>query len=438
MRVLGIGHELDLLDLYQALARRGHDVRVCGVAPAFDDVGRGLVARFEGTTAEALAWVGAAGDDGLIVCENADVGALQDEARRQGRRVVGGSALGDRLEADRAFGQSTLSHLGLPTVATHRFDDYADAARFVALERRRFVCKPNGTCGASHRTYVGRRDDGRDLIAHLELEAARAGPADFVLMEHARGVEIGVGAFFDGQRFLWPANLDWEHKHLFPGDLGELTGEMGTVATWAGAERLFEATLARLGPTLRAADHHGYVNLNLIATEAGLVPLELTMRFGYPGYAVLAAAQTTPWDELLVRVVSARGAGIDVTDHIVVGVVITVPPFPYPYGYELLGKGAAIHVDPSVPRESLHFTEVALRDGRLVTAGATGYLGVVTGTGRPLAEARARAYEAVAGVAVPNLRYREDIGARLLERDARELRRLGWIDDELAARLTAR
>lgn len=390
-------------------------------------------ARLEGSSREALAWVGG---DGLIVCENADVGVLQDGLRRQGRRVVGGSALGDRLEGDRPFGQAMLAGLGLATVATHRFDDFNEAARFVIRERRRFVMKPNGTGSASHRTYVGQRDDGLDLVALLELEASRSrGAADFVLMEHARGVEVGVGAFFDGQRFIGPPNLDWEHKRFFPGDLGELTGEMGTVATWAGAEPLFEATLARLAPTLAAVDHHGYVNLNLIATEGGLVPLELTMRFGYPGFAVLAAAQVTPWDELLVRVATGTGGSIEVEDTIVVGVVITVPPFPYPYGYETLGKGAAIFVDPSVPRDALHLTEVAMRDGRLVTAGATGYLGVVTGTGSTLGEARASAYSAVGGVAVPNLRYREGIGLGLLERDARELRRLGWIDHDLCARL---
>jgi phosphoribosylamine---glycine ligase len=429
MRVLGIGHHAALGDLYLRLVERGHEVRVYTDEHDAQDIFDGLLTRTADWRQE-LDWVSSS-ERGLLVFESTGFGAQQDELRRHGHNVVGSSAVGDKLELDRSYGQRVARDVGMQTAATHAFSGFDEARAFVRRHPRRYVLKYDGDVFAKTRNYVGQLDDGADMEAMLRVQQA-SWPSDetprFVLMEHVRGVEVGVGGFFNGERFLAPVNLDWEHKRFFPGNLGELTCEMGTLVSYRGADKLFSATLGRVAPLLRAARHVGYVNLNMIVNDQGAYPLEFTCRFGVPGFAILSALQRDPWDVLLCKVCDGE-PHFDTHDGYAVGVVLTVPPFPYPDGYERLSKGMPItlHELDAREREHLHYGEVRLLGDQLLTAGQIGYVMVVTGRGRSVAEARERAYGTARKVVVPNVRYRTDIGLAFEQGEHAELARLGWL-----------
>jgi phosphoribosylamine--glycine ligase len=432
VRFLGVGDSNDLGAMYLALAREGHECRVAVADPEARDTLAGLVTRSDDWRAD-LAWIREAGADGVVLFESAHEGETQDALRREGLQVIGGSALGDRLETDRAFGQRVMAEAGLSIAPVHAFDSFERAIELVEHTRGRYVFKVSREGYAPYRTYVGALPDGSDMVAYLKLQARRhAGEVapPFVLMKHVAGVEVGVGAYFDGEQFLTPACLDWEHKRFFPGDLGELTGEMGTLVTYRGSERLFAATLGRLAAPLAQSGYVGYANLNLIVNEHGAWPLELTCRFGYPGFAILSALQKDGWADLLWRMLR-RERSFATHDGFAVGVVLTVPPFPYAHRYEELSKGMPIHLRDDLDdadRAHLHYGEVALEHGQLVTAGSVGYVMVVTGRGETAAEAQASAYARVAKVHVPNVRYRPDIGDRFIARERQQLVELGWLD----------
>jgi phosphoribosylamine---glycine ligase len=425
MRFLGVTETCDLGSLYLRLGQEGHEVRIAVSDPLAQGTLAGMVPRTADWRGE-LDWVREAGPDGIILFEavSEGLGAIQDSLRRDGFNVIGGSAFGDRLENDRAFALDLLAGLGFPQGHVREFSDGDEADAFLAANPGRWVIKYSGPGFASSDTYVGRLADGADVRAML---AARRADRDldgaaFILMRHIEGIEMGVGAYFDGTRFLRPACLDWEHKYFFAGDLGELTGEMGTVATYERSARFFELTLERLEPWLREAGHVGYVNLNTIVNEAGIWPLEFTSRFGYPGYAVLESLQATPWGALLARMARpigenwGEGGAFETLPGFTVGIVLTTPPFPYSRRQVDGPVGLPVFLpEPLSPDDerNIHRGEVGLAGGRLVTSGLYGWTMVVTGIAASIAEARNEAYARIGRIFVPHGRYRLDIGESL-------------------------
>lgn len=431
MRFLGIGDSCDLGSLYLRLLSEGHEVKVHIANPACQGTLAGLVTQTSDWKAE-LDWIRAGPGEGIILFENVagDRGLLQDQLRREGFHVVGGSAYGDRLENDRAFAQSVLAELGLLIAPTHEFFDRAKGIQFLRDHPGRYVLKFNGPQAAME-SYVGRLKDGRDIRAVLSgLPASKGLLESFVLMPHVEGVEMGVGAYFNGERFLKPACLDWEHKRFFPGDLGELTGEMGTVVTFDRTGHFLNLTLGRMEELLREGGYCGYINLNTMVNEQGIWPLEFTCRFGYPGYAILDSLQETGWGELFRSLVARSTGTFRSRPGYAVGIVMSTPPFPYSRPAVDVPVGLPVLFDDDLTegdRRNLHYGEVGMQDGQLVTSGLYGWTMVVTGTGPTINEAQVHANWLADRVLIPNVRYRRDIGSRLIAGDLQRVEQLGLL-----------
>ena len=420
MRVLAVGTRVYLGDIYLNLLREGHDVRVFAADRPERRAFGGIIPTVTDWR-EHLAWVGT---DGLVLFEGVGQGAAQDRLRTEGYRVIGGSALGDRLEQDRAYGQSVLAGAGLPVAWSRAFDHPSAALEWLAAHPGAYVLKYDD---GVHPTFVCEHPAGADIAFMLRRQDH---DGRVLLMERLRGVEVGIGAYFDGAQFLQPACIDFEHKRFFPGDMGEMTGEMGTLASYDGAERLFAATLGRVAPLLAEAGHVGYVNLNLIVDERGPFPLEFTCRFGNPGFAVLAAMQADGWGNLLQRMARGAGGRFATVPGWAVAIVLTVPPFPaWSDSPDPASDPPLFFVrEPAgVDLPHYHFVDMRRDGDQLLVHRRSGHAMIVTGTGTSVAAAQIAANARASNVVAPELRWRNDIGDRFARGEGETLQRLGWL-----------
>ena len=216
-------------------------------------------------------------------------GKIAHELRQKGKKVIGGTTYTDKLEDDRTFGQEELKKQGVAIIPYREFNNFDEAIKFVKENPQEYVIKPSGEAQNIKRLlFVGMEKDGSDVIRILKSykkiwsEEIKI----FQLQKKMIGVEVAVGAFFNGQKFIYPININFEHKKLFPGNLGPATGEMGTSMFWSESNKLFKATLSKMEPKLAQENYIGYIDINCIVNGKGIYPLEFISRFGYPTISI--------------------------------------------------------------------------------------------------------------------------------------------------------
>jgi phosphoribosylamine---glycine ligase len=346
-------------------------------------------------------------------------GAKAKALRDAGHRVIGGTPYTDRLEDDRSFGQDELKRHGVSIIPFQEFTDFDNAIEYVTTHPAAYVIKPSGEAQNIKRLlFVGQEDDGRDVV-HV-LESYKAAYADtvkvFQLQRRVRGVEVAVGAFFNGTDFMMPINVNFEHKPLFPGNIGPATGEMGTCMYWSGPNKIFTATLAKLRDRLAEEHYVGYIDVNCIVNGQGIYPLEFTARFGYPTISIQADGLSIPLGELLFGMADGSMSQFKTKRGFQIGVRIVVPPFPYndPKTFEVNSKDRII-IFRKPNYDGIHIEDVKLVNGEWLITGNSGVVLIVTGFGSSVKQAQSQAYQRVRNIMIPNMYYRTDIGDRWFE-----------------------
>ncbi len=352
----------------------------------------------------------------LIVIDDVGMGTIADRLRKDGKHVVGGSAYTDRLELDRDFGAQEMKAAGLIVPDSWEFGSFDEAIKFVEKTPARYVVKPSGKAQNDKvLSFVGREEDGKDVVAILQRykKGWSSKVKTLQVQKFISGIEVAVGGYFNGQDFVMPVCINFEHKRLFDGEIGPSTGEMGTTMFWTGPNRLYRETIEKMKSRLADAGYVGYFDINCIATARAVYPLEMTPRFGYPTVSIQMEGIQNPWSEFLYQISGQKMYPLKTQKGFQAGVVIALPPWPFSDldTFRKFSEDAVIiFTKPNM--EGIHLGDVKLEDGDWKITGRDGYALVITGSGQTMEDARKEVYGRVRNIIIPNMFYRTDIGER--------------------------
>ncbi|MFC5388912.1 phosphoribosylamine--glycine ligase [Brevundimonas bullata] len=377
---------------------------------------------FKATDAEGLAALAREMKADLVVVgpESALAEGLADRLNAAGIPIFGPTAKAAQLETSKAFSKAFLQRHGIPTAGYGVYEDTASAKAALNNYSAPYVIKADGLAAGKG---VAISPDRQDAEAEIErMLGGRFGSAGarVVIEEFMDGEEGSLFALCDGQRAVLFGGAQ-DHKRAFDGDLGPNTGGMGAYSpapvftpelVQAANDRVVQPTIQKMAE--EGAPYRGVLYAGLMATSEGPKVVEFNARFGDPECQVLMMR----FDGDIVPLLLACARG-DLTkapaprfkDGTVICVVMAAKGYPDSPLEGSVIRGADQDFGPHV--QVFHAGTRKRDDGTLVAAG--GRVLNVCAYGADIAEARERAYEAIARIDWPGGFNRTDIGWRALE-----------------------
>jgi phosphoribosylamine--glycine ligase len=348
---------------------------------------------------------------------------IADEFRKAKLRIFGPTRGAARIESSKAFAKDLMLRHRVRTAASETFDTVSSALHYLKQRPLPLVVKADGLAHGKGVVVATTREQATGAVEDmLGRGAFGAAGQRIIIEEFLDGEELTVMAFTDGKT-VRPMVAAQDHKRVGDGDIGPNTGGMGAYAPAPLATPSLLQTVQRdvFQPVVQALSRLGSPFLGVL--YAGLmvvagIPyvLEFNARFGDPETQAVLPLLKSDLLDVLEAVVDHRLDQIELAWHdaAAVCVVLTSGGYPGPYKTEI-----PVHGLPH-PRSGKSSTEEVLvfhagtkrKSDQVVTAGGR-VLGI-TGVGRSLRQARARAYETATQISFEGQHLRTDIAMRAL------------------------
>ncbi|MDC1120466.1 phosphoribosylamine--glycine ligase [Alphaproteobacteria bacterium] len=338
---------------------------------------------------------------------------LVDRLNEQNIPAFGPMAAAAKLEGSKEFARAFCQRHNIPQPAFFPADDYATACLHIdALGD--CVIKADGL--AAGKGVVVAESTTEAKQAAEEMLAGQFGSASsrIVIEQKISGPEASLFALLDGENAILMATAQ-DHKRAFDGDTGPNTGGMGAISPAPRLSPEMESDVMEciVRPVARGMagegmPYHGVLYVGLMLTADGPQVIEFNCRFGDPEAQVILPRLRTDIVSAMLATTNNSLAHFDMRWDSRSAVTVVIANQGYPGAYS---KGSAIKnieaADNQHDQFVFHAGTALDASGQLVASG--GRVLAVTGLADSAADARARAYDAVAKIDWPKGFYRRDI-----------------------------
>ena len=363
--------------------------------------------------------------DLVVVGPEAPLAAgIVDDLAAGGIKAFGPSKAAAQLESSKGFTKELCRDNAIPTAAYERFSDAAAAKAYIAAQGTPVVIKADGLAAGKGVVVAMTLDEANAAIDMMFGGTFGTAGAEVVVEEFMQGEEASFFALCDGEHALALATAQ-DHKRAFDDDKGPNTGGMGAyspapVMTTEMCRRTMDEIIV---PTLRAmrargTPFKGVLFAGLMITEQGPKLIEYNVRFGDPECQVLMLRMMSDIVPALFAVCDGQLKHFDLRWFPDPALTVVMAAKGYPGDY---AKGTRIEgLDEAAKVEGVEIFHAGTREegGRILAGG--GRVLNICASGKTVAGAQARAYEAVDRIKWPEGFCRRDIGLRAVAREKGE------------------
>ncbi|MDB5620991.1 phosphoribosylamine--glycine ligase [Tardiphaga sp.] len=372
--------------------------------------------------AAVIAFCAAHKVDFVVVGPEAPLAAgIVDDLALAGIKAFGPSKAAARLEGSKGFTKDLCQANNIPTAAYQRFTDAAAAKTYIRAQGAPIVVKADGLAAGKGVVVAETLNDALDAIDMMLGGGFGEAGAEAVVEEFLVGEEASFFVLCDGEHALALATAQ-DHKRAYDGDNGPNTGGMGA---YSPAPVMTDAMCARamdeiIYPTLRAmsamgAPYKGVLFAGLMITDDGPKLIEYNCRFGDPETQVLMIRLMSDLLPALIASVDGQLKNFDLRWFPDPALTVVMAAKGYPGDYE---KGTRIAgLDRAARIEGVEIFHAGTKaSGDWILANGGRVLNV-TASGKTVAEAQRRAYEAIGLINWPEGFCRRDIGWQAVARE---------------------